>query len=243
MTCISPPSLDETTLLMYLDDEASRQIVEHIEKCPHCRQRAERLARMENHLRANLFRVTCPTSVELGEYHLGMLTHDRTAVVEKHLDVCSHCRQELQQLEDYMADLAPTLEPDRLAQVKERIKVLIANLVDGGAVPEPGFAPVPMGIRGNETGPRVYEAGDVEVMLEIQEDAEQPDRKTILGLITGLDDFEDIQVHVWQADEPLTTTDVDELGNFIIPNLAPDTYDLIVSGPEIEIHIQNLEVG
>ncbi len=243
MTCISPPPLDETTLLMYLDGEASRQIVEHIEKCPHCHQRAERLAHMTNNLKTRLFRATCPTSVELGEYHLGMLSQDQTASVAEHLGICPHCRQELEQLESYMADLEPTLEPSRLTQVKERVKVLIANLIDRGGAAGPGLTPLPAGIRGDdEEGPRTYQADDIEIMLDVQADTDQPDRRVILGLITGLDTPDDMEVHVWRADQLLTTAGVDDLGNFSVPNLAPATYELIVSGPDIEVHIQDLGV-
>lgn len=243
MTCISLPPLEETELLTYLDDEADPHVVDHVERCSHCHERAENLARLQNRLTAQLFRVTCPLPEELGEYHFELLPNERSAGVAQHLEHCPHCRQELAQLESFLADVpAPMPELGRLARVRERVEVLIARLLEGGMGAGPDLAPVPAGIRGDEAGPLIYQAGDVEVTLEIQEDAEQPDRKTILGLITGLEDFGDLEIHVWQADEPLTTTDVDELGNFILPNLAPDTYDLIVSGPEIEIHIQNLEV-
>lgn len=243
MTCISPPEPNETELLTYLDGEASPRVVAHIEQCAYCHQRASRLHRLQEQLSIRLFRATCPAPERLGEYHLGLLPPAQTETVAQHLQECPHCTREVAQLEAYMSDLAPALAPNRLEQAKEWVRVRIARLVEGGVDTGSLLAPIPAGIRGEETGPHVYEAGDIEVMLEVQEDAERPDRRVILGLVTGLGDPETLQIHVWRADELHTTLPVDELGNFVISGLAPATYELIVSGPETEVHIQDFAVN
>lgn len=243
MACTSPPELDDVQLMAYLDGEADHQVAVHVELCPHCRSRAHRLAQFQDRLTARLYRVTCPPPEELGDYHLGMMPRDQTDAVARHLDECPHCRRELAQLKDYLAELAPTLRLSPLERAKERIRVLVAQLVQGGLGMQPQLAPVPVGIRGEEAGPYVYKADDVELTIEVQKDAERPDRKVMLGLVIGLENPQEFRVHLWQAEEPRTTVPIDELGNFVIAGLAPATYELIVSGPEVEIHIQDLEVA
>lgn len=243
MACIAPPELPDIALLAYLGGDADHQVAAHVERCPHCRERARRLSRLEDRLMAQLYRATCPSSMELGEYHLGMLSGERAAAVARHLDECVHCTREVVQLQAYLGEVGPTLELSVLEQAAERVKVLVARLVEGRGGMQPLLTPALAGVRGEEAGPYMYQAGDAELAIEIQDDAEHPDRRTILGLLTGVTDLQAFEVHVWQADQFLTTVSIDELGNFIISGLAPATYELIVSGPEVEIHIQDLEVG
>jgi anti-sigma factor RsiW len=243
MTCISPPALDDKQLLAYVDGEAGPQIIAHIEQCPHCRAEAHRLGTWQSRLTAQLYRITCPTPEELGEYHLGMLSREQATVVNRHLAECPLCTREVAQLKAYLGELAPALEPSRLEQVKEHVRVLVARLTHGGEASGSWLTPVPAGIRGAEAGPIIYEVDDIQVMLEIHDDTAQPDRKSILGLVVGLDDTQGLEVHVWQAEKLFTTVPVDELGNFVIANLAPATYELILSGSDIEIHIHDLKVG
>ncbi|MFQ5856036.1 MAG: hypothetical protein ACE5LU_10370 [Anaerolineae bacterium] len=242
MTCTSPPELDDIQLLTYVDSEADQQVVAHIDRCPHCREKARRLARLQDRLTARLFRVTCPSPEELGEYHLQVLPSERADAVARHLAECPHCTHEVVQLKAYLRELAPTLEPSRLGQVKERARVLIAQLVSGGEGGALPLAPVPAGIRGEEEGPYIYQAGDVQIAIEVQDDTDQPHRRVILGLVTGTEDTRVLEAHLWQADQSLVTVPVDDLGNFVIPHLVRGDHELIISGPDMEIHIQSLEV-
>jgi len=98
------------------------------------------------------------------------------------------------------------------------------------------------GVRGDEGEPLIYEADGVQVVVEIHQDPDQPDHRSILGLIIGVDDPDQLEVHLWQSDQPVATVQVEDIGNFVIPSLAPGRYELIVSGLELEIHIQELEV-
>jgi len=218
----------------------------HLERCLHCREKARRLTRLQDRLTAQLYRVTCPSPLELGEYHLGMLPRDQAVTVARHLAECPRCAREVAQLKDYLTELAPTLEPSLLEQVKGRVKVLVAHLVNGGLeaglLTQPALAPAYAGIRGEEGEPFLYQADDVQIATEVQDDAERPGRKVLLGLVIGMD-TSGVKAHLWQADQRLAVVPVDELGNFVIPSLAPGSYELILSGPEVEIHIQDLEVG
>jgi hypothetical protein len=178
----------------------------------------------------------------LGEYHLDLLPRDRAAAVAQHLVDCPHCRGEVAQLANYLAELAPDLEFTPL----ERARVWVARLVDTaremGQPGIPALAPAYAGVRGAEEGPRLYQAGEAQIAIETQEDPEQPDRRVLLGLITGME-TPGWQAHLWQAAECIAQAPVDELGNFVLPNLAPGAYELILVGPEAEIHFQELEIG
>lgn len=242
-TCIAPPELDEIELLTFVDGEADARVTAHIERCPHCSKRAQHLRHLQGRLTTRLYRVTCPPTVELGEYHLGLLPSEQAASVAQHLAECPRCSHEVAQLEDYLDELAPALEPSPLVEMKERVKVFVARLVQGGQETQSPLTPAPVGVRGEAAGLYIYQAGDVEITIEVQDDAEHPGHKVILGLITGLQDAQALEVHVWRGDERVTTEAVDDLGNFIVPNLPPTDYELILSTPETEIHIQDLAVG
>jgi hypothetical protein len=245
MACVSPPELNDRELLTYIDGEADQQVVAHLERCPHCREKAHRLARFQHRLTAQLYRLTCPSSMELGEYNLGLLPRDQAAAVARHLAECPHCTREVAQLKDYLTEMAPTLELGPLEWVKEQVKVLVARLVSGGPggrpLKRPALAPAYAGVRGEEEGPYVYQAGDVQIAIGVQDDAERPGRKVIFGLATGMATGE-AQVHLREAGQRVAVVPVDELGNFVLPNLAPGTYDLILSGPGVEIHVPELQV-
>jgi hypothetical protein len=240
MACSLPPELDVSELLVYLDDKTDREVAAHLEQCPHCHARAQRLAHMQDRLTAGLYRVTCPSPTELGEYHLGVLPRDQGVAVARHLTDCPHCSREVAQLTGYLDELAADIEFGPL----DRIKIWVAELVGGTGADRPGtraLAPAFAGIRGDEEGPRIYQAGDVQIAVDVQDDATQPDRKMVLGLITGIE-LHELTGHLWLAGEHVAKSAVDDLGNLIIGNLEPGDYLLILSGSDLEIQIQDLDV-
>jgi hypothetical protein len=183
--------------------------------------------------------------MELGEYRLDMLAHDRAESVREHLAACPHCTCEIAQLEAYLDDLAPDLEVGFMEQIKERTRVMIARFIgrEGGNGPlgVPALAPAYAGLRGREENVHLYEAEEMSVAIEVQDDADQPGRKAILGLAMGPDPLGGL-AFLWQMRQRITVVPVDDLGNFVIPNLDAGSYELILSGPLVEIHIQELQV-
>lgn len=246
MSCTNPPELDDVELLAYLDGEASAQVTTHLAHCPHCRDRAERLAHWQTRLTGRLYRATCPTPLELGEHHLGLLAPEQATALARHLTECPHCSREVAQLAGYLDELAPSLESSLLEQVKGQVRVLFARLVSGGEAPSlfggPALAPAYAGLRGAEASPALYEADEFQIAIEVQDDAQEPDRKAILGLTLGPGPSGGL-AFLWQARQRVAVVPVDDLGNFVIPGLSPGSYELILSGPELEIHIQELPVG
>ena len=239
MKCITSPALDNVEIAMYVDGEADETVIAHIQQCPFCRERASQWTLLQKSLRKQLYRVDCPTPMELGDYFLDYLPDRQELVIAQHLRECVSCRREVAYLEEYLED--PVRQPGLLMSVK----VLVARLVGGkGSDQEredssslPAFA----GLRGEEDEPFIYQADHVRIVIEVQDDVEQMGLKSLLGLVTGLETNE-FTIQVSQGDQVIATTSVDEIGNFIISHLTPSHYQLVLSGPNMEIHIQSLPV-
>ena len=239
MTCISPPPIADRDLLAYLDGETWEGVAIHLAQCPHCRERAEELARWQQALTVRLYRHECPSALALGEYHLGLLPPHEAAGVKAHLAACPHCRREVAELDAYLGGLQPSVASHLLDGTVERVRLVIARLL---SPPGPAFSPAYAGVRGEEQAPALYEAEEMQVAIEIEDDIEVPGRKVILGLVIGAEPPGG-EALLWQTGQPVAAAPVDELGNFVIPGIAAGIYDLIVTGPQIEMHIEKLEVG
>jgi len=231
MKCITSPTWDDTQIISYVEGEADEVIVAHVKKCPYCADRVNELTLMQNRLRARYYRATCPSSMDLGDYHLGLLPESWKLVVAQHVRECPHCRREVAELDEFLAE--PGMQAD---DVFYSAKVLFARLI-GGSESALAFE----GLRGKEDEPFIYQAGNVRIVIGVWDDVEQLGLKTMLGLVTGLE-TNDFTIQVNQGDPVITTTAVDEIGNFIISHLAPGYYELILTGPNMKIHIQSLLV-
>jgi len=239
MTSELSPEPTNQELLAYLDGEATPQVVEHINQCPYCRERAEQLARFQDLLTTRLYRAACPTTVELGDYCLGLLPEERASETARHVAECPHCARELAQLREYLATLAPHSEPTPLEQVKVLFAELVHGLRNAGRAlqPAPAYA-----LRGEASEPLLYQAGDAQISIEVQADTAHPGRRLLLGFVIGLP-AAGLQACLTQQDQPIATVPVDELGNLTISNLAPGTYQLVLRSPTAEVHFPDLEIG
>lgn len=196
------------------------------------------MAMIDYQLTTRLYRIICPDPLSLGEYQIDLLPSAQNKQIKQHLKHCPHCRQEIINLENYLPD--PLL--DHRPSLSQRIKIWIAERVSPEPMPAltgmPAFA-----LRGEaeDAGPLFYQAGDVQLTLEIRDDPEHPGYKTILGLVLGTA-LSEMAAHLWQEGRPLATNQVDELGNFIFSQLAAGQYELILAGPDMEIHVQDLQI-
>jgi len=186
---------------------------------------------------SRLYRALCPTPTLLGEYELRLLSAEADLQIESHLKTCPHCRQELALLRRYIADLAPDLE----ASLVERVRVWVARLLprpgEGGA----GSQNLAYGLRGKPGSMRVYEAGEALLTLEVQPDPSQPERESVLGLVTGVETT-GMEAQLWLENEVVGRQELDELGNFYFQGLDRGTYELVLSSAALEIQVRDLEV-
>jgi hypothetical protein len=193
---------------------------------------------LDSNLSAYLYRINCPPSVDLGEYHLKMLSDEQTEAIQQHLVTCPHCTQELAQLKNYLSELAPDLEYTFQERAKIFIARMLPNGLEGGLVgaPTPAFA-----LRGETDGPLMFEAGSYQLTLEIQDDPANPGMKTILGLVIGgADPLR--RVELWQNGRSIQQTTIDEMGNFVFSAVQSGSYELILSQLAAEIHVQAFTV-
>ncbi len=248
----SAGGLSDSDLLAYLAGDADIAITAHLAECQECQQRAAQLAAAEQRLTAAFFRFDCPPPLVLGEYQLGLLSAADRRTIEAHLQLCPHCASEVADLLTYLTVIAPTIEPvsdlEATPPFLERVRVVVARLAaelsNVGTLG--GLTSAAAGVRGTVGDQLVYtieELGDaVQVIIDVQADAQNPTQRVMLGLLLGLPVPEVLTAHLWHANQPATTTPVDRLGNFVIAGLAPGTYDLILSGDKTEIHLQNLSI-
>jgi hypothetical protein len=194
-------------------------------------------ANIERKLTAALYRLDCPDTAELGEYHFNFLASARQSEISRHLQDCPHCASELAQLRHFLADVAPDLRQG----VYNPLKVFVARLISqatgaGGGMGgvQPAFA-----LRGDDRPPRVYEAGDAQIVLEVQD--EPSVYKTLLGLVLGVDPA-GLTAHLWRGEDAVSSAELDEMGNFILANIEPGSYEIVVRGSELEIHIPSMDV-
>jgi hypothetical protein len=192
---------------------------------------------LDNILMRNLYRLTCPDSVELGEYHLGFLPMAKAVLVRAHVADCRHCAGELAQLDNFIEAIAPVTS----VAWQEKVKVWVAKLMpDKNAGIKTGEMPA-FSLRGNDDTPLTYEAGNAQLTFQIEDDPQQLGLKALLGLIIGIPTT-NLQAHLWQNNQKLASIAVDKFGNFILAGLAAGQYELIVAGVDLEIHIQALTI-
>lgn len=238
MSCTQPPELDDVDLLMFLDGEADDEVERHLEVCPHCRQKAEQLAAMENRIATLLYRAACPLPETLRDYHFDLLSRAEAADVRTHLAKCPHCTREMVTLHDYLAVAPRPAEPSTLERVTDRLRVLVAELVQPGASDlTPAFA-----VRGDEEDTRIYEVEEVRIVLDILDDPVRSDQKTLEGTVIGIE-VAGLQAHLWRDDQLIAAVPVDDTGSFVMPHVAPGSYELILSRPTTVVRIGAVNVG
>lgn len=182
-----------------------------------------------------------PSSFELGEYHLGLLSEEKTAQVEQYLKEFPYAQKELNLLQAYLNEpdveqSASTTESSSISQ----LKVLLAKLTGRSwALPNtPTHQFMPSGLRGLEEG--VYEVDDIYITLGIRDDEEQIGYKVLTGIIDAENDI--YNALLWRTHSPtmIATTTVEDSYEFEFSRLEPGDYELILTGPNIEVHIPNI---
>lgn len=241
-TCTYATPLTDVELLMALDNQATPEVTMHLSHCPGCQTRTQRLQDMQQALTTRLFRADCPPALELGEYQMGLLPVDQSLTIARHVSVCPHCAQEIAALQGFMAQPQPDVAPSVLDTVRSRLQVVVAELVSGArsAFAPPALAPAYAGLRGGGDDPLIYEANDVQLSIEVQNDGECPGHLAIFGLITGLEDGQSAQIELWRDQQRLAGAAVDAIGNFTLGGLTPGDYELFITNGTLDIHVQNL---
>ncbi|MCS6848638.1 MAG: zf-HC2 domain-containing protein [Anaerolineae bacterium] len=106
--------------------------------------------RLERALRVALFRRSCPDTMTLSDYQLGLLNSMEHARVHAHVARCPHCQAELARLDAFLAG-RPAIsgwisdagfEWRRLARAGEQAGQVVIRLVKDALMPLPRLLPV-----------------------------------------------------------------------------------------------------
>jgi hypothetical protein len=112
MDCLhSMAPSDEEILRHVLDGEPlAGEAGEHLKYCSICQRRLARYEHAEEYLIARLYRSECPNAMELNLFCANMLAGDEAGRVARHIEYCPLCRQEMQGIQDTLAEfeLFPT---------------------------------------------------------------------------------------------------------------------------------------
>lgn len=232
MKCISSPALEDIEIARYVDGEADETIVAHIYECPFCSERSRQWTLLQNRLRKQFYRTTCPTPTELGDHHLGLLPAPQALMVAQHLRECPLCRRELAQLQEFLA------EPEAKPGLLDTAKILFAQLVGAGVTPAFGA------LRGEDKGPLTFEADGMVIVLDIQPAAHQ--HVSMLGQVAAdeQDQWTGAVVELSQADSTEKMASLDEFGAFRFDDIHPGATQLSIRSLHgIIVHIMNIEIS
>ena len=235
--CEFPPELNDVQLSAYLDDpEANQETARHLEQCPYCREKAGTLNLFQKRLGARLYRSTCPSTMELGEYHLRMLSPNQTLVVAQHLRECPHCADEISELKGFLDESSARPDPLR------PIKILFAKLVSGAAgagSPQPFPA-----LRGQMKELPIFEAEGIVVSMDIQPSADG--LVSIIGQVAAVDQdqWTGATVELEQAYVTPLVTSLDDLGAFTFETLYPVSVQItVISQHGIEVQTEKIFIA
>ena len=231
MKCITSPALDDTKIISYVEGEADHKTVAHIRKCKYCAERARQATLLQQRMRARFYRSTCPSPMELGDYHLSLMPASQKLVIAEHVRGCPHCRRDIAELEEFLSE--PEVQPDLF----QTVRVLFARLVDSGGAPAFGA------LRGENKGPLVLEADGIVITLDVQ-----PGSNSLLSLLGQLaaddqDEWTGATVELQQAEMSPLTTSLDDLGAFRFEAVRPgvtkfmitSTASVVIETPEIDL--------
>jgi hypothetical protein len=217
MKCISSPALDDTQIVAYIEGEADDGVVAHIRECAFCNEKATEWSHLQNGLQRQLYRITCPTSIELGDYYLGLLSDSQKLVVTQHVRQCPLCRQEVVRLEGFLGDL------DRGDDPLGTAKMIIARIISGTTGES---VPTLTALRGESTGPITLEGDGIVIILDFQPTNQA--KINLLGQVASenQDQWTGAVVELYQDGKQEFSTTVDDLGAFHAEGIMPGFKEL-----------------
>lgn len=236
INCVIPPELDDRQLLAYLDGKADQETISHVQSCAYCRHKAEKLDHFQKDLITQLYRQTCPSPMELGEYHFHLSQPSQMLIIRQHLRECPHCARELAQLESFLGDRP--LKPEN--GMAGRAKLLIARLAGSQ---ELTFTSASAALRGEGRGPLTFAVDGIVIALNIQPAA--AGRMNILGQVAAddQDDWNGAPVELRQDEKLQATSTVDDLGAFHCEGIMPGQQELRITSRNGSIVVMaNFEV-
>jgi hypothetical protein len=233
--CIAPAEITADALFAYSRGDAPAGEVDHIERCPHCQGRVGEYAAIERQLIARLYRRTCPDTLTIGEYTLGILPADAMLSIAEHLVGCTHCAAESR---GYTRFFAEPDTPPAHGGILTTIRRLIALPLDA---PKPVLA----GLRGGaneETA--AYTADGITIFVSVQR--ESRGRGFVLaGMLQTADPLDEssAEARLFDGDHLLQTEPIDDLGSFFFGGVPAGAYRIEVQLPDAIVELTSIAVA
>jgi hypothetical protein len=244
----------------YADGEALPHVAAFFEANPAIKSIWLRQRKLEAQLNSVLYRFDCPSPETLQAYYWRELPTTASNQFENHLQQCPLCRAEMASLQGFMRETAPAAQAEpalrphsqnsfpqnlllRAQEFADQMRLVIANLVPPVA---PQFATV--ALRGDSV-PRLqgaaqtsllFEADDTDISLLVQK--EQAGTLRLAGQLFASDLPTNTFCKLVPAslEEVPVQAQVDDTGNFVINQLQPGAYQLVILLQHQSIVVPNL---
>jgi hypothetical protein len=264
MECSEPGTIRDEELLAYLAGEIVRPTVQqHLARCQSCSAKLADFRRVERSLTQKLYRWNCPPNQELGEYQLGLLSHERAMAVKMHLSSCILCSVEIATLSQFLANdpmlvervsVQPSMSNNYATHA---VKPFIGHLrdVSSGQIrriiatflpPQPRVA-YQRDVASAEVWPRSYAAEDFNISIQLDRGAGRRDSLQLIGFVTrkgsSLESLQGVPVLLSSQTNTVYKQNIDELGNFVFSSISPASYTLELQLPDSTIVIEQLPVA
>jgi hypothetical protein len=234
--CRCPPALDDLALIAAIDGEADGTTLDHLRNCPHCARRAHDFDELQQLLRQRLFRILCPSSDELAACQQGWLDARRREEILDHVRDCPFCSGELRLLIE-AAQAAPTITP-----INRLRRIIAVALTPPMGSP---FGPAYGALRaGRYAGQYAYRAENLELTLDIQRISGHPGRLALVGMLLNeeglVGGMSRATASLLSEDLVVSSATLDDLGSFVLEDVAPGDYSLSLRLPDIEVVVEAL---
>jgi hypothetical protein len=226
--------LEDWELDMLMGGDSTPEMQAALVGNPENRARWEQLQKDEKTLFANLFRTECPTSLELGEWSLNLVDASRYQVIRSHLDICSHCEEELAAITAVVSK--PLFQGNPAKMGRSILKRIIMKLEDllGDGLGQMAFAPV--AVRGKSWSV-CYAGGDYLLSLTKQETRSG-------GALIGSILANDLTGHATLKQGPSVVyeTPLTESATFTFDDVNPGAYELVIATSDAELIVPELHI-
>jgi hypothetical protein len=236
-TLMSKSTVTDWELMAYLDGVGMENA-----GIPHPTN-LQALADLQTNLQQQLQHLPQLSLITLGEYQMGIATPDQIQAIETALATSPTLRANLQQLAKLLQEpeavnseqLAVDSWQSSISNLQSRIQTFFAQR-------RPSLAAVrdkaSLITKNNDL---VYQFGLGELSLATLDDVNQAGHKMIFGFVDSKADI--TQAALWRVSpaEEVAVVGIED-GDFEIAGISPNTYGLILTGKNIEVHIERLEI-
>jgi hypothetical protein len=246
------PDDEELLSLVLGERRLSIERQAHLKQCVQCQQRLAEIQHVNTILLSRLYRIFCPSSMDISLYCADLLPSAATFSIVKHVLNCPLCTREVAETRTFIKvrDLEPAFAP--LAAMRRVIGILLGpqlQLATRGVARS-----VAQAIWSHQ-----YRAGDINLSLHLMPSSNND--YVLLGVLgsadseNGEDLFEGAEAVIGAGSslaataqislpetEPVLRTLVDDLGNFAFASIARGEYTLIIHLPDRDVVIEQITI-